>query len=112
MLRNLDDAGHDGVEARGPLDLGQLDGPGLLAPRRRVRMLRRARRDAAATTASRPGDDLTAEPFTAEPALFAAPLVQQRDGTWALVGFRNLEAHGVDGFEILDPIPCGSRTAS
>jgi hypothetical protein len=26
------------------------------------------------------------------------------DGTWALVGFRNLEAAGEDGFEICDPI--------
>jgi hypothetical protein len=41
----------------------------------------------------------------AEPGLFAAPLVQQRDGSWALVGFRNLEPKGIDAFEILDPIP-------
>ena len=37
--------------------------------------------------------------------LLAAPLVQQRDGSWALVGFRNTEPKGIDAFEILDPIP-------
>ena len=59
----------------------------------------------AGTSPLGPWDIAGAQPFTAEPALFAAPLVQQRDGTWALVGFRNLEALGIDGFEILDPIP-------
>ena len=46
-----------------------------------------------------------ARPFTPEPDLFAAPLVQGRDGTWVLVGFRNTEPKGVDAFEIIDPIP-------
>jgi beta-fructofuranosidase len=45
-----------------------------------------------------------ARPFTAEPDLFAAPLVQQRDGTWALIGFRNTEPTGKLNFHILDPI--------
>ena len=37
--------------------------------------------------------DITrARPFTAEPALFAAPLVQQRNGEWAFVGCQNLES--------------------
>ena len=52
-----------------------------------------------------PWDISRARPFTAEPDLFAAPLVQARDGSWALVGFRNLESKGGDGFEICDPIP-------
>jgi len=54
------------------------------------------------------GDSLTgpwdidaARPFEAEPHLFAAPLVQRRDGTWALLGFRNQD----DEFELVDPIP-------
>ena len=45
-----------------------------------------------------------ARPFTAEPHLFAAPLVQERDGGWAFVGFRNREALGDLTFEISDPI--------
>ena len=52
-----------------------------------------------------PWDIDAARPFTAEPDLFAAPLVQQRDGSWVLVGFHNLEPQGLDGFEISDPIP-------
>ena len=32
-------------------------------------------------------------------------LVQQRDGEWALIGFRNLEPEGIFAFEILDPMP-------
>ena len=52
-----------------------------------------------------PWDVAEAVPFTAEPHLFAAPLVQQRDGSWALLGFRNLEAEGVLSFEIIDPVP-------
>lgn len=52
-----------------------------------------------------PWDIDTAQPFTAEPDLFAAPLVQQRDGSWALVGFRNLEPRGTLSFHIMDPIP-------
>jgi beta-fructofuranosidase len=58
------------------------------------------------------GDSLTgpwdigrARPFVAEPALFAAPLVQRRDGGWVLIGFRNQELQGILSFEILDPIP-------
>jgi beta-fructofuranosidase len=50
-----------------------------------------------------------AQPFVAEPALFAAPLVQQRDNSWALVGFRNLEPEGIFSFEILDPIQVDLR---
>jgi beta-fructofuranosidase len=46
-----------------------------------------------------------ARPFTAEPDLFAAPLVQQRDGSWALIGFRNTEPRGELNFHIDDPIP-------
>jgi beta-fructofuranosidase len=52
-----------------------------------------------------PWDVDRAKPFTDEPALFAAPLVQRRDGSWALLGFRNLEAEGRHALEILDPIP-------
>lgn len=52
-----------------------------------------------------PWDIDAARPFTPEPNLFAAPLVQQRDGSWVLIGFRNLEPQGLDGFEITDPIP-------
>lgn len=54
-----------------------------------------------------PFDVEAARPFTAEPDLFAAPLVQRRDGSWVLLGFHNLEAQGGDGFEICDPIPVG-----
>lgn len=52
-----------------------------------------------------PWDIEQAQPFTAEPALFAAPLVQRRDGSWAMVGFRNLEPQGVLAFDIIDPVP-------
>jgi beta-fructofuranosidase len=52
-----------------------------------------------------PWDVREARPFTAEPDLFAAPLVQQRDGGWAIIGFRNTEPKGIDGFHILDPVP-------
>ena len=52
-----------------------------------------------------PWDVERARPFTAEPDLFAAPLVQLRDGSWVVIGFRNLEPRGVDAFEIIDPIP-------
>lgn len=51
-----------------------------------------------------PWDIANARPFTAEPHLFAAPLVQERDGGWAFVGFRNREALGDLTFEISDPI--------
>jgi len=52
-----------------------------------------------------PWDIDAARPFTAEPDLFAAPLVQRRDGSWAMVGFRNVEPQGHDGFQIIDPVP-------
>jgi beta-fructofuranosidase len=52
-----------------------------------------------------PWDIASARPFVDEPKLFAAPLVQQRDGEWAFVGFRNQEPEGILSFEILDPIP-------
>jgi beta-fructofuranosidase len=52
-----------------------------------------------------PWDLARAKPFTEEPALFAAPLVQQPGGGWALLGFRNLEAQGDYACEIIDPIP-------
>ena len=52
-----------------------------------------------------PWDIAAARPFTAEPDLFAAPLVRRRDGGWAFVGFRNLEPKVGDGFYIVDPIP-------
>jgi beta-fructofuranosidase len=51
-----------------------------------------------------PWDISKARPFIAEPALFAAPFVQQRDDRWALVGFRNLEPEGIFAFDMLDPI--------
>jgi beta-fructofuranosidase len=47
-----------------------------------------------------PFDIASAQPFTPEPKLFAAPLVQRRDGRWVLLGFR--EPHD---FWIVDPIP-------
>ena len=56
-----------------------------------------------------PWDIASARPFTAEPNLFAAPLVRQRDGSWALVGFRNQEPEGILSFDILDPIPVAVR---
>ena len=56
-----------------------------------------------------PWDIDAARPFEAAPKLFAAPLVQQRDGTWAFVGFLNQEPEGILSFEILDPIPVGLR---
>ena len=43
-------------------------------------------------------------PFTAAPTLFAAPLVQRRDGSWCLIGFLNREPEGIDAMEIVDPI--------
>ena len=52
-----------------------------------------------------PWDFSRAVPFRAEPTLFAAPLVRQRDGGWALVGFRNQEPEGILSFEIIDPMP-------
>lgn len=52
-----------------------------------------------------PWDVDRAQPFVAEPSLFAAPLIQRRDGTWVLVGFLNTEAEGVLSFEITAPVP-------
>lgn len=52
-----------------------------------------------------PWDLTAARPFADEPDLFAAPLVPRRDGSWAFLGFRNLESKGTAAFEILDPIP-------
>ncbi|MGA8210087.1 MAG: hypothetical protein WB441_01510 [Nocardioidaceae bacterium] len=52
-----------------------------------------------------PWDLHRAVPFTAEPTLFAAPLVQRRDGSWVLVGFRNQEPEGIWSFDIIDPVP-------
>ncbi len=52
-----------------------------------------------------PWDIGLARGFTAEPELFAAPLVQARDGSWCFVGFRNTEPRGIDSFHIVDPIP-------
>jgi beta-fructofuranosidase len=54
---------------------------------------------------SGPWDLAAARPFRREPRLFAAPLVQRRDGGWALLGFLNQEAEGIHSFEIVDPIP-------
>ncbi len=59
-----------------------------------------------------PGESLTgpwdmsrAQPFEAEPDLFAAPFVQERSGAWNLLGFVNLEPKGINSFDIIDPIP-------
>jgi beta-fructofuranosidase len=49
-----------------------------------------------------PWDIAAAKPFRPQPDLFAAPLVQRRDGGWAFLGFQN---HGVPALEIVDPIP-------
>jgi beta-fructofuranosidase len=56
-----------------------------------------------------PWDIAGARPFEADPKLFAAPLVQARDGSWAFVGFRNQEPEGILSFEIMDPIRVGLR---
>ena len=56
-----------------------------------------------------PWDIADARPFEGDPKLFAAPLVQARDGTWAFVGFRNQEPEGILSFEIMDPIRVGLR---
>lgn len=52
-----------------------------------------------------PFDIARARPFTTDPKLFAAPLVQTRDGEWVFIGFRNTEPEGVLNFHIVDPIP-------
>lgn len=51
-----------------------------------------------------PWDIRSAEPFRAEPDLFAAPFLRSRSGEWVFVGFRNTEPQGVPAFELLDPI--------
>lgn len=56
-----------------------------------------------------PWDIDTARPFQDDPVLSAAPLVQQRDGSWAFLGFRNQERLGIDSFEVIDPLPVTLR---
>lgn len=46
-----------------------------------------------------PFDISRARPFEGEPSLFAAPLVQRRDGSWAFLGFIDRAS-----FDIVDPI--------
>ena len=66
------------------------------------------------STWSLPGPSLTgpwdldaARPFEADPKLFAAPLVQRRDGGWALFGFQHTESEGGLSFALGDPIAVG-----
>ena len=59
-----------------------------------------------------PWDITRASPLQEQPALFAAPLVQQRDGGWAFLGFHNLEPHATAEFEIVDPIPVTLRAGT
>ena len=59
-----------------------------------------------------PWDVSKAVPFRAEPTLFAAPLVHRRDGSWALVGFRNQEPAGIFSFEIIDPVEVTTQDGS
>jgi beta-fructofuranosidase len=54
-----------------------------------------------------PWDLSRAVPFEAEPALFAAPLVQRRDASWAMFGFRNTESEGAVSLELIDPVTVG-----
>ena len=77
---------------------------------------RRKREFGRYSTWSVAGDSLTgpwdieqARPFVDDPKLFAAPLVRERDGGWALVGFRNQEPEGILSFEIVDPVPVELR---
>ena len=51
-----------------------------------------------------PWDVASARPFEDEPDLFAAPLVQRRDGSWAFLGFIDRAS-----FDIVDPIPVELR---
>jgi beta-fructofuranosidase len=37
--------------------------------------------------------------------------VQRRDGSWVMIGFRNLAPRGEDGFFITDPIAVGLDAA-
>ena len=50
-----------------------------------------------------------ARPFRGDPTLTAAPLVQRRDGSWALLGFRNLDPDATPELEVIDPIPVALR---
>ncbi len=50
-----------------------------------------------------------ARPFTGEPMLTAAPLVQRRDGSWALLGFRNFDPDAPAQLYVVDPIPVALR---
>jgi beta-fructofuranosidase len=52
-----------------------------------------------------PFEPAQAVPFLDSPHLFAAPLVQARDGGWVYLGFENREQDGILSFEIVDPIP-------
>jgi len=52
-----------------------------------------------------PWDIAAARPFAGEPDLYAAQLVQRRDGSHALLGFLHREAEGIDSLAIVDPIP-------
>ena len=52
-----------------------------------------------------PWDISKARGFAAEPDLFAAPLVQRRDGSWAFVGFPHLAPDGNDAVHLNAPIP-------
>ncbi len=63
----------------------------------------------AAGSPAGPWDLDRARPFRSEPMLTAAPLVQRRDGSWTLLGFRNLEPGGRAELEIVDPIPVAVR---
>ena len=74
-------------------------------PERRARWGDHCTWSVAGPSALGPWDVASARPFTALPDLFAAPLVQRRDGSWCLIGFRNREHEGIDGMEIVDPIP-------
>ena len=56
-----------------------------------------------------PWDLDDARPFRSEPTLTAAPVVRRRDGSWALLGFRNLEPDGAARLEVVDPIPVELR---
>lgn len=55
-------------------------------------------------SATGPWDMAAARPFEDEPKLFAAPLVQRRDGGWSFLGFLNQEREGILSFELLDPL--------
>lgn len=64
------------------------------------------------STWSVPGDDRIgpwdvhrARPFTADPKLYAAPVVTLRDGTSAILGFHLDRSDEGPGLEICDPIP-------